>query len=182
VKDGRLSHCRQRRSPNCDRRPAGQSISLLVIHNISLPPGRFGNRYIEDFFCNRLTVDAHPFFAQIACLHVSAHLVIDRLGKITQFVNFKDRAWHAGQSFFQDADNCNDFSIGIELEGTDTIPYTDIQYSLLVQVTQALIHAYPLLTAERIVGHCDIAPARKTDPGPLFDWRRYRRALQVLSV
>jgi N-acetyl-anhydromuramoyl-L-alanine amidase len=179
MKDGWLSHCRQVKSPNYNKRPAPHDISLLVIHNISLPPGQFGDFYIADFFCNQLDIDAHPCFAELANLQVSAHLLINRSGDITQFVSFEDRAWHAGLSFFQDRDNCNDFSIGIELEGTDAIPYTDAQYSALVRITRLLLFAYPLLTEERIVGHCDIAPTRKTDPGPAFDWQRYRQALKT---
>ena len=178
IKEGWLTQCRQLQSPNYNRRPAENCISLLVIHNISLPPGQFGGCYIEDFFCNQLPIDAHLCFAELAGVQVSAHLLINRLGETTQFVNFKDRAWHAGVSFFQDTDNCNDFSIGIELEGADTIPYTDAQYSELVRVTRLLIATYPLLTEERIVGHSDVAPNRKTDPGPAFDWQRYYQALR----
>jgi AmpD protein len=179
IKDGWLTGCRQLKSPNYNSRPTKKDISLLVIHNISLPPGRFGDSYIADFFCNQLDIDAHYSFAEIANLQVSSHLLINRLGDVAQFVNFKARAWHAGLSLFQGVDNCNDFSIGIELEGTDTIPYTDAQYSALVQITYVLMSAYPLLTEERIVGHCDIAPTRKTDPGPAFDWQRYRQALKA---
>ena len=179
IKDGWLSHCRQLQSPNYDQRPTGEPISLLVIHNISLPPGQFGTGHIENFFCNQLDIDADPCFTSIADLQVSAHLLINRLGDITQFVSFENRAWHAGYSSFQGRDNCNNFSIGIELEGTDTIPYTDDQYDSLSRVTQLLMSTYPRLTAERIAGHCDIAPTRKTDPGPAFNWKRYRQAIKA---
>ena len=179
IKNGWLSHCRHLKSSNYNQRPTGEQISLLVIHNISLPLGQFGNGHIENFFCNQLDIDADPCFTSIADLQVSAHLLINRLGDITQFVSFENRAWHAGYSSFQGRDNCNNFSIGIELEGTDTIPYTDDQYNSLNRVTQLLISTYPRLTVERIVGHCDIAPTRKTDPGPAFDWKRYRQAIKT---
>lgn len=160
-------------SPNFNQRPANQPISLLVIHNISLPPGEFGGGYIEAFFQNRLDVTEHPYFAEIAQLQVSSHLLIDRQGLITQFVSFDDRAWHAGQSSFRGVENCNDYSIGIELEGTDDLPYTREQYLVLAKVTRQLQANYPTLTADRITGHEHIAPGRKTDPGPAFDWVYY---------
>lgn len=161
-------------SPNCNERPDAQDISLLVIHNISLPPGQFGSGCIREFFCNRLDYSSHSYFAQLVDLQVSAHLLIERDGQLLQFVPFCNRAWHAGESLFEGRSNCNDFSIGIELEGTDDDPYTDSQYESLVAVTCLLMEAYPAITTQRIVGHSDIAPGRKTDPGPAFDWARYR--------
>jgi len=176
IKQHRIRGARFLPSPNCNERPEGE-ISLLVIHNISLPPGQFGGGQIESLFCNRLDWDAHPFFTEIRGLEVSAHLLIDRAGTLTQFVPFDRRAWHAGRSCFQGREACNDFSIGIELEGTDELPYTERQYERLIQVTRALLNTYPDLTPERIVGHCQIAPGRKTDPGPAFDWARFLAAL-----
>ncbi len=160
-------------SPNFNTRPVGTDIELLVIHNISLPPGRFGGGYIERFFCNQLPVEDDPYFGTIGQLQVSAHCLVDRRGRVTQFVSFADRAWHAGASTFAGRANCNDFSVGIELEGTDEQPYTAEQYSALVQLTRLLMARYPALSAERIVGHDTIAPGRKTDPGPAFDWKHY---------
>ena len=160
-------------SPNHNERSNPLDVSLLVIHNISLPPQQFGNAYICDFFTNCLDVSEHPYFKEIAELQVSSHLLIDRSGKITQFVPFDKRAWHAGNSCFDGIDNCNDYSIGIELEGADEIPYTDEQYQSLVVVTQLLMAHYPTITKQRIVGHSEISPGRKTDPGPAFDWQRY---------
>ncbi|GAA0680814.1 1,6-anhydro-N-acetylmuramyl-L-alanine amidase AmpD [Marinobacterium maritimum] len=175
-----IDHCiegtRRLASPNCNERPEGE-ISLLVIHNISLPPGQFGGGHIAELFTNRLDPNGHPFFKEIEGLEVSAHLLIERDGQMTQFVPFDRRAWHAGKSCFQGREACNDFSIGIELEGTDEVPYTDAQYQALVAVTQALLQAYPGLTRDRITGHSDIAPGRKTDPGPAFDWARFIDAL-----
>tara|TARA_R110001592_G_scaffold363352_3_gene684925 strand:+ start:597 stop:1142 length:546 start_codon:yes stop_codon:yes gene_type:complete len=166
-------------SPNFNHRPDSAEISLLVIHNISLPPKQFGGSYICDFFTNCLDAHSHPYFEEIADLRVSSHLLIDREGSITQFVAFDDRAWHAGQSCFEGVDNCNDCAIGIELEGADDIPYTDEQYQTLVDVTQILMAHYPTITRQRIVGHSDIAAGRKTDPGPAFDWHRYFLALGI---
>ncbi|MBQ0719418.1 MAG: 1,6-anhydro-N-acetylmuramyl-L-alanine amidase AmpD [Gammaproteobacteria bacterium] len=160
-------------SPNQGERPADSEVSLLVIHNISLPPGQFGGGYIEQFFSNTLNRDAHPYFAEIADLQVSSHLLIDRLGEVVQFVALNRRAWHAGESSFAGCDNCNDYAIGIELEGSDTQPYSDKQYQSLAQVCRHLMAAYPALTAQRMVGHSDISPGRKTDPGPAFDWPRF---------
>lgn len=157
-------------SPNFNVRPDVTEISLLVIHNISLPPEQFGGGYVHQFFCNQLPVDAHPYFETIASLQVSSHCLVDRQGAVTQFVSFADRAWHAGASSFAERGNCNDFSIGIELEGSDHTPYTEPQYRALVQLTRLLMQAYPQITTDRIVGHSDIAPGRKTDPGPAFDW------------
>jgi len=149
----------------------------LVIHNISLPPREFGASFIEELFLAKLNPDAHPYFAQIAHLRVSAHVLIRRDGGIMQFVPFHQRAWHAGASHHDGRDQCNDFSIGIELEGADDIPYTDVQYHALQVITQQLLETYPQITKERIVGHEDIAPGRKTDPGPAFDWTRYLAGL-----
>jgi N-acetyl-anhydromuramoyl-L-alanine amidase len=164
-------------SPNQDARPLGCDIDLLVIHNISLPPGEFGSQAIQQFFCNQLDCSLHPFYDEIAELRVSAHLLIDREGLISQFVAFDKRAWHAGESMFGGRDKCNDYSIGIELEGTDFESFTDSQYTSLIAVTKLLLNTYPCIGNDRIVGHSEIAPARKTDPGPCFDWARYRQSL-----
>ena len=165
-------------SPNCEPRPEGSKPDLLVIHNISLPPGEFGGDAIEELFCNCLDWESHPYYREIRGLRVSAHLLIRRDGEPVQFVSFEERAWHAGQSCFDGRENCNDFSIGIELEGTDELPYTDRQYEMLADITSALLSAYPDMSSTRIAGHSDIAPGRKTDPGPAFDWPRYRNALE----
>lgn len=168
-----VSHCP---SPNFNERPDGE-ISLLVIHNITLPPGQFGTGKVQAFFQNRLETSEHPFFATIADLRVSAHWLIERDGGVTQFVSCLDRAWHAGVSRFEGRESCNDFSLGVELEGTDDQPFSDAQYGALVNLTAQLQAAWPAITVERITGHSDIAPGRKTDPGPYFDWPRYRQAL-----
>ena len=178
VQGGWLDTARQCPSPNYNARPDSTDISLLIIHSISLPPGQYGSDCIERFFCNRLDCDAHPWFEQLRGRRVSAHLLIDRRGAPTQFVPFESRAWHAGASSFCGRDNCNDFSIGIELEGTDAAAYTDAQYVCLAEVTRALLDAYPLLKPDRICGHSDIAPGRKTDPGTAFDWLRYRDSIR----
>ncbi len=160
-----------RPSPNFNERPEGTDVSLLVIHNISLPPGQFGTPYVADLFLNQLDLNADPWFTEnLPGLTVSAHFVIDRMGHITQFVACDKRAWHAGVSQHAGRQQCNDFSIGIELEGTDTLAYTDAQYDALAALTQCLRAHYPL-TAVR--GHCDIAPGRKTDPGEAFEWAHY---------
>lgn len=164
-------------SPNCDERPAGCAIDLLVIHNISLPPGEFGGEGVVDLFTNRLDPQAHPYFQTIRDLKVSAHFFIRRDGEIIQFVPCGKRAWHAGESAWRGKTRCNDFSIGVELEGSDTQPFTADQYQALITLTRALRKAYPL---KDIAGHADIAPGRKTDPGPHFDWEGYRKAL-ILS-
>ncbi|MCY1285293.1 1,6-anhydro-N-acetylmuramyl-L-alanine amidase AmpD [compost metagenome] len=169
-----IAHCP---SPNFNARPDGEVVSLLVIHNISLPPGQFGTGKVQEFFRNCLDPDEHPYFCDIAAMTVSAHFLIERDGSTFQFVSCNDRAWHAGVSRFDGRENCNDFSIGIELEGTDSDPYTDEQYAALVDLTRQLLRAYPGITPERIRGHCDIAPVRKTDPGEAFDWARYLAAL-----
>lgn len=176
-RDGTLRGVRQVPSPNCNQRPAGMPIDLLVIHGISLPPGKFGGGAIEALFTNTLDAASHPGFAGLDGLRVSAHLLIRRDGELVQFVPFPLRAWHAGVSHFEGRDGCNDFSIGIELEGTDDSPYTDAQYRSLSDVAQALMVAYPGITPARIVGHEHIAPGRKTDPGPAFDWARFKGGL-----
>lgn len=167
---GLLSTAHYIASPHCDERPSQEIINMIVVHGISLPPDEFGNGCIEAFFRGELDSSAHPYFNTIAQMKVSAHLLIKRTGEIIQFVPFTARAWHAGQSYFQGRERCNDFSIGIELEGTDTLPYEGIQYEKLADVIGLLQQTYPAITRERIVGHSDIAPGRKTDPGPSFDW------------
>ncbi|WP_461481454.1 1,6-anhydro-N-acetylmuramyl-L-alanine amidase AmpD [Porticoccus sp.] len=175
---GWLEGVARRPSPNHNQRPAQAEVSLLVIHNISLPPGQFGGTSICDFFTNCLDVSAHPYFREIADLRVSAHLLIERGGELVQFVSFDDRAWHAGQSCFAGVENCNDFSIGIELEGTDDTAYTEQQYQTLTDITRLLMARYPAISKRHIVGHSDIAPGRKTDPGQGFDWPRYLNTLE----
>ncbi len=177
MQRGRLSGARFVASPNFDARPDPADISLLVIHAISLPPDQFGDRHVEKLFTNRLNPKAHPYFETIKDLKVSAHLFIARTGAVTQFVPFDQRAWHAGASNFGGRQRCNDFSIGIELEGSDSQPFERAQYKSLVAVTQALLKAYPRILPAHIVGHSDIAPGRKTDPGPHFDWGRYLDAI-----
>ena len=167
---GLLQGARQCPSPNYNARPDPEDISLLVIHGISLPPGQFGSEDIDRFFTNCLDPGKHPYFAGICQLQVSAHLLIRRDGQVVQYVPFRERAWHAGESAFEGRANCNDYSIGIELEGTDELPYEAIQYEQLQTVIRLLQQAYPAISRERIVGHCHIAPGRKTDPGEAFDW------------
>lgn len=176
IEDGRLAGAHFIASPNCNDRPQAE-VSLLVIHNISLPPGQFGSTDVCALFTNQLDWDAHPYFDQIRGIEVSAHLLIDREGEITQFVPFDKRAWHAGTSSFDGRENCNDFSVGIELEGTDDLPFTEAQYNQLIRVTRELMRVYPAITPERITGHQHIAPGRKTDPGYLFDWDFYLNKL-----
>jgi AmpD protein len=178
IIDGWLQQARQAPSPNFSPRDEGTEINLLVIHNISLPPGEFGGPWIDDLFLNRLDPEAHPYFAEIAAMKVSAHCLIRRDGEVVQYVSFDQRAWHAGDSCFGERHNCNDFSIGIELEGSDETPYTESQYHSLAELSRTLMRHYPGITAGRIAGHSDIAPGRKTDPGPAFDWTRY---LQLLA-
>ncbi|MBZ9611339.1 1,6-anhydro-N-acetylmuramyl-L-alanine amidase AmpD [Rheinheimera maricola] len=171
----------QRDSPHCDTRPTGESVSLLVIHNISLPVGQFADTpehsYIDALFMGELDCNAHPSFVTLRGIRVSAHCVIWRNGTVFQYVPFAKRAWHAGVSQFAGRERCNDFSIGIELEGTDNLPYTEQQYQSLIQLTHFLRRQYPDITPDRITGHCDIAPGRKTDPGIAFDWQRYLNAI-----
>lgn len=164
-------------SPNCDERPEGEAASLLVVHNISLPPGAFGGEGVIELFTNRLDPAAHPYYATIKDLRVSAHFFIRRDGELIQFVPCGKRAWHAGVSNWCGRERCNDFSIGVELEGTDTLPYTDAQYTALTRLIRSLQAAYPGLTG--LAGHADIAPGRKTDPGPSFDWARLESLLRT---
>ena len=159
-------------SPNQDDRPEGCEPELIIIHGISLPPGEFGGPFVAQLFTNRLDWDAHPYFAEIRDLKVSSHVFIRRDGSLIQFVPFSRRAWHAGASCYRDREDCNDYSIGIELEGEDETPYTDRQYEVLVKTIAALQATYTSLCARRIAGHCDVAPNRKSDPGPAFDWLR----------
>ncbi|MBZ0071355.1 MAG: 1,6-anhydro-N-acetylmuramyl-L-alanine amidase AmpD [Gammaproteobacteria bacterium] len=162
----------RRLSPNRDRRPDAADITLIVVHGISLPPGEFGGPWIDALFMNHLDTGAHPYFRHLEGLEVSAHVVIHRDGRVVQYVPFPERAWHAGRSCFRGRDHCNDFSIGIELEGSDEIPYTEVQYRCLAGIAVALRRAYPGIAADAIAGHADVAPGRKTDPGPAFDWPR----------
>jgi len=163
-------------SPNCDDRPADSAISLIVVHGISLPPGTFGGTGIVELFTNRLVAASDPSYAAIAHLRVSSHFLIRRDGALLQFVACGQRAWHAGVSQWRGRERCNDYSVGIELEGTDTTPYTTVQYSMLARLVKALRRRYPV---EAIVGHSDVAPRRKTDPGPAFDWPRAIRLIEA---
>ncbi len=163
-------------SSNCDARPAGAAVELIVIHNISLPPGEFGGSGIIELFTNRLDPHAHPYYAEIAGRKVSAHFLIRRDGELIQFVPCEQRAWHAGESSWRGRSRCNDFSIGIELEGTDDLPFEDIQYEKLAQLVHTIKSQYPIAD---IVGHSDIAPSRKTDPGPHFDWVRFHKTVST---
>jgi AmpD protein len=174
---GLLHGVAQMATPNGDPRPVGMEADLIVVHGISLPPGEFGGPWIDRLFTNTLPADAHPYFAEVAGLRVSSHLVIRRDAAITQYVKFTERAWHAGKSCYAGREACNDFSIGIELEGTDALAYEAAQYDALATVVAVLCAAYPRLSPDRLVGHSDIAPGRKTDPGPAFDWRRARAAI-----
>ena len=174
-RNGWLSGVRKVLSPNHDRRPPRTAIDLLVIHNISLPPDQFTGQGIVDFFTNRLDTDAHPYYAQLKDVRVSSHFLIRRDGEIVQFVPCAQRAWHAGVSSWQGRSRCNDFSIGIELEGSDFVAFTESQYEVLARLTRCLKRAYPICS---IAGHSDIAPVRKTDPGPYFDWPRYLASLK----
>ena len=171
---GFAASARQVTSPNCDDRPPGADISLLVVHNISLPPGEFGGADIESFFTNRLDCTTHPYYAGLKDLRVSAHFLIRRDGELVQFVPCSFRAWHAGISDWRGRARCNDFSIGVELEGADDVPYAAVQYLQLADITAQLIARYAIVD---IVGHCDIAIGRKSDPGPSFDWSHYRAIL-----
>ena len=179
TKTGWLVNVNRVPSPNCDPRPRDSALDLIVVHGISLPPNQFGGTWIDLFFTNALPAHAHEYFATIAHMRVSAHALIRRDGSVTQYVAFTDRAWHAGESQYCGRRACNDFSVGIELEGGDDIPYEQAQYATLVELVRALRRAYPSLGAAPIVGHSDIAPGRKTDPGPAFDWPRLHRGLTV---
>lgn len=179
IDNGLLREARQVACPNCDDRPEGAPIDLLVIHAISLPAGEFGGPWIDQLFCNTLEASAHPDFAEICELTVSAHILIRRDGEIVQYAPFHRRAWHAGQSQYQGREHCNDFSIGIELEGCDEQGFEEIQYRQLAELTRTLITHYPNLSRERITGHSDIAPGRKTDPGPRFDWQHLHELIDA---
>jgi len=171
---GRIAGARRVDSPNFDERPPGTEIDLVVVHGISLPPGEFGGPWIDALFTNTLPPDGHEFFATVRTLRVSSHALIRRTGEIVQYVDLHRRAWHAGQSHWQGRANCNDFSIGIELEGADDIPYTAAQYNMLARLVRVMRSRYPI---PDVVGHHDIAPTRKTDPGSAFDWPRLHRLL-----
>jgi len=175
----RLSGARRVDSPNCDERPPDCAPELIVIHGISLPPGCYGGTEIDRLFTNRLDPREHPYFEEIAGCKVSSHLLIRRDGEVVQYVPFDKRAWHAGESCFRGRRACNDFSIGIELEGQDEDPYTPVQYERLAEVVAALLRAYPGLSLQGIAGHSDIAPGRKTDPGPAFDWQAFRAHIGI---
>lgn len=172
VRTGLVEPATQRPSPNCDPRPDDSVPEMIVLHGISLPPGEFGGPEIEQLFTNRLDWDAHPYFDEIRGLEVSSHLLIRRDGELVQFVSLNDRAWHAGESAFRGRGRCNDFAIGIELEGEDETNYTDAQYDALTGVAATILTAYPAISAREIAGHCDVSPGRKSDPGPAFDWLR----------
>ncbi len=174
---GWLSDAQLVPSPNFDARPDGAEIDLVVIHAISLPPGQFGGPYIEQLFTNRLVPDEHAYFADIHRLRVSAHFLITRRGRLLQFVDIYARAWHAGESCWEGRSRCNDFSVGVELEGCDELPLEVAQYTRLTSLLKDLLHRLPALSVMRVVGHSDIAPTRKTDPGPHFDWAQVRKAL-----
>lgn len=175
---GWLTGVRRVESPNCDARPVDADLDLIVVHGISLPPGKFGGPGIDQLFCNSIDASEDPYYEKIIDLRVSSHVLITRDGKLTQYVPFGARAWHAGVSCYRDREQCNDFSIGIELEGTDDRAYEKIQYRRLADLVALLRHAYPSLQDAEIVGHCEIAPGRKTDPGDAFDWNLLYRLLE----
>lgn len=176
---GIIPTAKQISSPNFDARPVNLFPEVLVIHAISLPPGKFGGAYIEQLFCNQLDPAGDESFKEISSMEVSAHVLIRRTGDVVQFVSLNDRAWHAGESECEGRNRVNDFSIGIELEGCDQLPFTDNQYSQLAGLTSAIFSVYPAINVNRIYGHADISPGRKTDPGPHFDWPRYKTLLDV---
>lgn len=177
ITSGLIKEARQQPSPNYDSRPDESDISLIVVHGISLPPGEFGDDYIDQLFTNKLNPNEHPYFKEIAGLKVSSHLLIRRDGELVQYVPLLKRAWHAGASSYKNCENCNDFSVGIELEGEDETAYTDVQYQVLSKLIKHLIATYPGLNRNSIAGHSDIAPGRKTDPGDAFDWERLNTLL-----
>jgi AmpD protein len=181
VESGLMQGARQIASPNHDLRPPGVEADLIVVHGISLPPGEYGGAWIDRLFTNTLPAEVHPYFAEVCSLRVSSHVVVSREGAVTQYVKFAERAWHAGRSIYQGREACNDFSVGIELEGTDTTPYEAAQYSALAEVVAALCATYPRLSPNRLVGHNDISPGRKSDPGPAFDWPRARRLIAAAA-
>ena len=176
---GLAGRARQVPSPNCDDRPPGLAADLIILHGISLPPGDYGGPWIDRLFTNRLPADAHPYFAEVAALRVSAHALVRRDGEIVQYVPFHRRAWHAGLSSWQGRERCNDYSIGIEIEGTDASPYETAQYAAVAALIVELCRAYPSLSPDRVVGHSDVAPGRKTDPGVAFDWPRLRTEVRL---
>ncbi|WOE33156.1 MULTISPECIES: 1,6-anhydro-N-acetylmuramyl-L-alanine amidase AmpD [unclassified Acinetobacter] len=180
VVEGQLSGAQLIPSPNFNQRPNDTEIELIVLHNISLPPSQFGGGYIQQFFQNQLDWNIHPYFKTIEGMQVSAHLLILRTGDVLQFVNFADRAWHAGRSIYLGKNECNDYSIGIELEGSDDLDFTMIQYQKLAEVVVVLQEKYPKIQ-QHIAGHSDIAPGRKTDPGPFFNWMKFRNLLKQLK-
>lgn len=172
-----LAEATQIPSGNCDARPEGEPVSLVVVHNISLPPGEFGGPYISQLFTNQLQPADHPYFEGIHQLRVSSHILIRRDGEIIQYVPFHARAWHAGVSSYRGRERCNDFSVGIELEGTDDLPYEPVQYTRLAELIIELRRCYPEIAKDAITGHSNIAPGRKTDPGPAFDWATLQKLL-----
>ena len=182
TSSGLVQPARQVASPNFDERPNGSVPDLILVHGISLPPDEYGGPYIDQLFLNELPASGHPYFEKIAGLKVSSHALIRRDGELVQYVPFHHRAWHAGASNYCGRERCNDFSIGIELEGSDEVAYEPIQYRTLAELIAALCKAYPTLSASRVVGHSDVAPGRKTDPGPAFDWMRLRAMLRAFSV
>ena len=181
IESGRLVAARQVYSPNQDSRPQQQQPDLLVVHCIALPPNQYGGAGIEQLFTNQLDPNEHPYYQTIADLKVSAHLLIRRDGELVQFVNFDQRAWHAGQSCFEGREACNDFSIGVELEGSDTDSYEAVQYQQLANVSHLLLDYYPTMSLSRIAGHETIAPGRKTDPGAGFDWDHFYQLLASIK-
>ena len=181
INNGWLKQAIKKPSPNKNERPDLGQVKLIIIHGISLPPNKFGGPWIDDFFLNRLDSKKHPYFEEIQQLTVSSHLLIKRDGGITQYVPFNQRAWHAGLSAFKGEDNCNDFSIGIELEGADHIAYSEEQYKQLAHCCKTLIDHYPAISKQDIVGHSDVSPGRKTDPGDSFDWGKFRALLSLFS-
>jgi len=174
IESGLIREARQVPSPNCDERPSTCPPELIIVHGISLPPGEFGGEWIDHLFTNMLDPEAHPYFSEVSEMRVSSHLLIRRDGELVQYVSLLKRAWHAGQSCHEGREQCNDYSIGIELEGTDEMPYTDSQYKMLNRSIEILREAFDSLAVAPVVGHCDVAPGRKTDPGPAFDWARVR--------
>jgi AmpD protein len=178
---GHLTQARLVPSPNFDARPDGMVPELIVVHGISMPPNEFGGPWIDALFTNSLPIDAHPHFKEVIELRVSSHLLIRRDGELVQYVSFNDRAWHAGKSNYCGRERCNDFSIGIELEGADDVAYEPVQYRMLAEAVSSLCSAYSTMSRERVVGHSDIAPGRKSDPGEAFDWPRLRAMLRSVS-
>lgn len=179
---GLVQPARHVASPNFDERPADASLELILVHGISLPPDEYGGPYIDQLFTNALPTSGHPYFEKIAGLKVSSHALIRRDGQLVQYVPFHHRAWHAGASSYCGRERCNDFSIGIELEGSDEVAYEPVQYRMLVELIAALCQAYPTLSSSRVVGHSDVAPGRKSDPGPAFDWTRLHAMLRASDV